>query len=783
MSLRFAMRTFYLSVFISFFAGGLVAQSDSSGFSSLKIGDWQQHLPWQRSLYVTQSESKVYFATEWAIVEINKADRSPRFITKVEGLSDAGMNLIRYNQETGIIVVAYDNSNIDLYRPADGLVINLPFIKKNVNIIGDKKVYSVTFDGKFAYLICGFGVVKLNLERGEVEYTVFTETPVRSFALFENSLYAGTDEGIYRLPADDVNPADFSRWQLLGPAEGFIAGESAGALAVWKNQLYVGLKNLLYRYEAGGLTEIAFNPDRDVFYLTTEGEGLVIGWKRGFDGSIEYLEPGGNRYNISDPACSATKPFYAVEDGTRKFWIADDSDKFRFFDAATNQCDAFVFNSPYRHESSEINIVRDKVYVGTPGAGPDLNAPGKEEGVYIFENGSWRRFNRETNPELEAGLCHKDMWRVAGHPTDDKFYVGSFYGGLIEANSAGTVTKCYTQNNSILQNAGSAGTTRTAISGLAFDEDKNLWMANYSAVAPIAVLKTDGTLRNFTAAPANILTSVVVDQNGYKWFTVGFNGGVMVYDSGNDLDNPADDRYKIFTSTNSVMPTNTVNCIAVDLEGDVWVGTQQGTVSFECGSNVFDNSCTGRRRIINVDGFNGYLLETEDVRTIAVDGGNRKWFGTSNGIFVQSSDGLTQEGRFTATNSPLFDNSITDIAINQKNGEVWIGTEKGLISLRGEATEGGRVNTKMSYAFPNPVAPGYDGPIAIYGLARDANIKITDIAGNLVYEGQALGGQAVWNGRDYLGRRVTSGVYLVFATSVANFENPDAIITKVVILN
>ena len=87
------------------------------------------------------------------------------------------------------------------------------------------------------------------------------------------------------------------------------------------------------------------------------------------------------------------------------------------------------------------------------------------------------------------------------------------------------------------------------------------------------------------------------------------------------------------------------------------------------------------------------------------------------------------------------------------------------------------------YAFPNPVQADYDGPIAIRGLARDANVKVTDVAGNLVYEGKSLGGQAVWDARDYLGRRVASGVYLIYATSQATFDAPDAIITKVIILN
>jgi ligand-binding sensor domain-containing protein len=274
-------------------------------------------------------------------------------------------------------------------------------------------------------------------------------------------------------------------------------------------------------------------------------------------------------------------------------------------------------------------------------------------------------------------------------------------------------------------------------------------------------------MRNFSAAPVTNLLQVAVDRNGYKWFVVAFNGGVLVYDSGQDLDSPGDDRYRVITSSNSVLPTNNVNCIAVDLDGDVWIGTQQGTVSFECGSNVFDAACKGSRRIVNVDGFNGYLFENEEIRTIAVDGANRKWFGTATGVFVQSPSGETQEAHFTSTNSPLLDNTVIDIAVNNVTGEVWIGTAKGLNSYRAEATQGNKLNSEKAYAYPNPVQPGYDGPIAIYGLARDANIKITDVSGQLVYEGKALGGQAVWNGRDYLGAGLQAGFisYLLPARS------------------
>lgn len=776
------MRPFLLIVFCLFFTGNTFAQTDTSEFPPLKIGDWRQHLPWQRSSSVSQSASKVYYATEWAIVEIDKADRSPRFITKVEGLSDVGINLLRYNAAADVLLIAYTNSNLDLYQPSDGSVINLPFIFKNLNILGDKKIYSVFFEGKFAYLACGFGVLKLNLERAEAEFTTFTGVDVRSFAVYDGYLYAGTEEGLFRLPANDVNPEDFSRWQMLGAAQGFPAGASINAMAVWQNSLYLGIDASLRRYDGTSLETITTNPEgRPVVYISNESEGMLIGWKSGFSGKVEYIEPSGLRYEVHGP-CEATSPIYAIEDGSRKFWFADDNEQFRYYDLPQNKCDRFTFNSPLYQHSAEISIARGKVYVATPGALPDLSPLFRDWGVYIFEDGRWKRFSVQSNPELgdDCGLSH---WRVAAHPTEDRFFVGSFTGGLIDATNPGDPTKCYTQYNSALQNAGASGQNRTAIGGMTFDEDGNLWMSNYDAVAPIAVLKPDGTIRNFSGSPVNNLLNVVVDQNGYKWFVTAFNGGVLVYDSGQDLDSPADDRYRLITSANSQLPTNTVYSVTVDLDGDVWVGTQQGVVSFECGSNVFDVNCTGRRRIVTVDGFNAYLLETEEVRSIAVDGANRKWFGTNNGVFVQSPDGIEQVAQYTNTNSALFDNTITDIAIDQKTGEAWIGTEKGIVSLRIEATEGGRINSTAPYAYPNPVRPDYDGPIAIYGLARDANVKITDIAGNLVYEGKSLGGQAVWDGRDYLGRRAASGVYLVMATSSESFDTPDAIITKVVILN
>jgi len=779
------MRSLLLPLLLCYFFGNVIAQTDTI-FPPLTIGEWEQHLPWQRSRYVTQSSDKIYYATEWAVVELDKAERTSRFITKVEGLSDVGMNILRYNAAADVLLLGYTNSNLDLFYPADRSVVNLPIIQKNPNIVGDKQIYNVFFDGKIAYFACGFGILKFDLKAAEAEYTVFTSIPVRSFALYKGYLWAGTEDGLYRLPENDENPADFSRWEEVNEISGFPSNLSYNALCVWDGKLWLGAAKEFLSYDGTTLTEIANDPIRTVKYLTAEGAGLMIGWANesnfGF-GTVEYLDTNGSRNEIQG-TCEAVFPLYGIEDGSKKFWFADLADQFRYFDQSSGSCDKFSFNSPYSHRSSEIKFASDgTTYVATPGPAPNLGVVGYRDGVYSLNKGVWDRWSEKTTPEIvDAEESFKDMWRVVPNPINAKVFVGSWLGGLLQFAN-GEYEQRFSKSNTILQGAGNSGDNRTAIGGLAFDQNNNLWISNYGANAPIAVLKADGTLINFNGSPNNNLLQVVVDKNGYKWFVLAFSAGILVYDSGSDIDSPNDDRYRVITTANSVLPTNFVNCITVDLDGDVWVGTQQGAVSFECGSNVFDENCKGRRRIVNVDGFNGYLLETEDVKTIAVDGANQKWFGTTNGVFVQSPDALTQVARFTNTNSPLFDNAITALEINPVTGEAWIGTEKGIVSLRAGATEGGRVNLPMAYAYPNPVQPGYDGPIAIYGLARDANVKITDAAGHLVFEGKALGGQAVWDGRDYLGRRAASGVYMIFATSVESFDLPDAIVTKVVILN
>ena len=234
---------------------------------------------------------------------------------------------------------------------------------------------------------------------------------------------------------------------------------------------------------------------------------------------------------------------------------------------------------------------------------------------------------------------------------------------------------------------------------------------------------------------------MVIDGNGYKWVKQ-ITGIITVFDSGN-LDDDTDDRSYLITSNNSNLPNQNITAMAVDREGAVWVGTTDGVVIFDCNSLLFDGACAGNLPVVNQDNFNGNLLEGEEVRAIAIDGGNRTWVGTSNGLFLLdvAETRYRQLAYFNEANSPLFANEIQHLAIDDVNGYVYIATDLGLQSIRGEATGGRRrMPDCLGNVFPNPVEPGYDGPIAISDLPTNANVKITDASGRLVYETLALGG-------------------------------------------
>jgi hypothetical protein len=215
------------------------------------------------------------------------------------------------------------------------------------------------------------------------------------------------------------------------------------------------------------------------------------------------------------------------------------------------------------------------------------------------------------------------------------------------------------------------------------------------------------------------------------------------------------------------LPSNTVLCVVEDLRGEMWIGTSQGLAILSNPSIIFNTekeNFDARQIIIKVGSNYEIFLGKEQINCIKVDAANRKWIGTPNGVWLVSEDGYQVIKNFTTLNSPLLSNNVMEIGIDESTGEVFFGTEKGIISFMGDASES-LDNFNKVEIFPNPVRPDFTGSVSIRGLVNKATVKITDISGKLVYETISNGGFASWDGRNFNGKRVSTGVYLIFAAS------------------
>ncbi len=755
----------------------------SDAQSDLAIGKWATHLPFNSGNFITQSNKFIYYSTEFAILKINKEDLSYERLTRTEGLSDSKIRTIFFHKGQSTLIVAYDNAALDL--------INGKHVQPIVDIVNfnnipiDKFINKISLQDENHVFICAnYGLSLLNVETGKFIFTLFTPNLKVYDCIKENNQYfMATESGIYYLEIKGNEIIqNFNSWKKLDQSYGLSPSASYHSCVKFKGSVYVSSTTEIHQWQNQKFNSVFIDPDYSVKYLAEGVNYLLVGLHcttTNCKEQLGYIDENLN-FKLSNQDCT-DQNLYAIESDDGTIWYADVRWSFRFSEKAGDPCNSILVPGPETNRCFEIASLQDGIYVATGGVDNVFTPRYWSTGILKYSNHSWTSINSYTVAALQS-FDIRDILRIAEHPDKTKIYFASAVKGLLEYDKSNDTYKLYNNINSPLElTNGDTGTIR--LTGLAFDKDKTLWITNHLALkAGLYSLNDKGEWKKYIFPNnPNFFMEVKVDQNGYKWLPNRQSGGIQVFDEG-DPENATDDRSILLTTSNTEMTTNDVRTIEVDLDGDVWVGTAEGPVVFECGSSIFDGTCKGNRRKVDQDGIIYFLLSSEVITTIAIDGANRKWFGTSNnGIYVQSPGGEIQIYNFNTGNSPLLDNSIFDISIDQKTGEAWIATAKGLQVLRSDATHAKDFFTGTPLVFPNPVTPDYLGPIAIKGLARDSRVKITDLSGRLVFETISNGGQAIWDGNDYLGRKVSSGVYLVFANTTQDFESAEAVVTKIVI--
>ena len=757
------------------------------------IGQWRDHLPYDYATHVEEFNSGIYCSTPYSMFYFDRDDNSVNRLSKVNGLSDLGVSAISLNTEQQVLVISYSNTNIDLLYD-DETIVNIPDIKRK-EILGNKTINSIMNFGDYAYLSCGFGIVVLNVEKKEIKDTYFigpegSSMNVLAMTHNDTAFYAATESGIYRADIDDPNLAFYGNWHKVSNTpfpNGYynhvefyngkmLINHTDPELEIKEDDLYVN-ENGEWRH-----LETA---DCDLTYsLRVSGDKLVVSYSYF---TITYNSDLAQVLKIYTYGEISPAPSDAMIGTDGNYWIADRNKG--LVKVGASGFDR-VYIKPSGAPTADIFDMKSdggKLYVVPGGLTGTWNNTWRSARLFSLVDENWATYDQYTSPGLDT---LRDFVAVAIDPNDnDHVYAGSWNRGIAEFNDQAIVT-IHNADNSSLEPNMIEGYPVVKVGGIAFDGDNNMWAANSGAERIVSVRRFDSQTGyswesfNLGSSTTGIdIRKIIVDSYGQKWMlprtTQSNSNYILVF---NEL-NEAGKQFRGLKSGAGYgnLPGTSVFSVVEDLEGEVWVGTDEGVAVFYTPQDVLtgDNS-DAQQILVNVDGYVQYLLETEIVKAIAVDAANRKWFGTERaGVFLLSADGTEQIHHFTEDNSPLFSNNITSLAINGVTGEVFIGTAKGLISYKSDATDPG-VPPDHAVAYPNPVRPGYDGPIAIKGLVKDAIVKITDITGTVVYETRAEGGQAIWNGANFDGRRANTGVFLVF---VSNDDGSETMVTKILFVN
>ncbi len=754
-----------------FFSGALVAQD-----KNIPIGQWRTHSSFNATSLLAYDGDKVYAApskrnsnTVGTFFSIDK-DGEIKTYSKEDGLSEYGVAQLGYSENAQVLVVAYENGNLDFIKK-DGSIINLNDIKtKEVN--GLKTANHLFFYQDLCIISYDFGICVLDLKKFEVKETISKisnttgGSKIRETAIANGRLYAISDLGIFSASfSATTNLMDVNNWSMLALPFDYDAAQNH--ITSFKNQLFIGQsRKAIYRLEGSQLTsKLSISNLGPLNNLSVSQSQLQVTTAYQIINSVD-----GD--NFSGVLFKGGDFFSTVYDKSNSLWATTIHGLVKSI--SKDSVVKVLPNSPYNNSSfkSYYNPILDEMVVVAGAFNPNSNQADNVYGYYVFKDGQWSSFSFPIPKPNRPKFI--DIVEVVYHPTNKRYYFASFGWGMAELNPIDSSYIFYDTLNSSFKNVFKPGLNGMRVNALAV-EDEKLWVGTH------VELYNDLPMHLFTPNSGQKLKSksieisnacpyqIIVDSSSYKWIRhrYGSTYALSVYDSKTlkTINLPME----YLSGTSASTQIGRVFCMELDRKGQMWVGTDKGIAIISETSTIFNYKSGNKAYRPIYEGFP--LLYTEQILSIQVDGANRKWIGTNNGVWLLSEDGSEVISRFTTDNSPLLSNKVSDIEIMGSTGEVFFSTEIGLISYRGSSTLP-NAETSGIKIFPSPVTPDYLGLISINGLpSSECTVKITDEFGGMIHELKSTGGSAIWNGKNYNGGKAKSGMYLVFTADKDGTKN------------
>jgi hypothetical protein len=742
-----------------------------SSFGQIGMDQWRIHVPNREAIDVTTDGNLVFAAFDNGLLEYDAAAAETSVWTDVNGLSDVKLSALGRQLSNKKVFVGYANGNIDVIH--NNTITNIPAIRL-AEIQGNKRINRiVNFDGD-VFFATGFGIVRINPSNNEVKesyYPTLQGDAILDVAFIGDTMYALTANRLLKASLSNPAVADPSQW-VIDTRLPVLTSNSYTDIEEVGNAMFAllqvdafGLDTVYQLNYTGNAVVSDINFSLQINSLSSDNSRLIVN----ADGAI-YRYFSDLTIDLVNSSYFIGKWFQPKQSvfSNGGYWIADGKNGLQRL-TEYNLLTRVDFNGPPKSDFYAMDWKKNTMIVAGGGMSEKLSTF-SSSGVYSFKDEVWDLYDRD-NMDLWSGTNIWDFLAVSIEPNNaKKAAVGTFSSYPVSILNFETgVTDTFTPLNSPMEYSG-PGSTKSLVTALEYDENGDLWVLNGYSLNPLKLYHAT-TWYSFDcggAAKNQFSGNMVIDYNGHKWFALDA-AGLFGYNHNNTPVNATDDKVINLNSGDfsGALPSNTVTALAVDFDNEIWIGTDNGFAILYNSDAAFDagpGDYNAQRVKIPVEGVVEYMLGTTNITDIEVDGGNRKWFGTANsGIILLSADGLEVIKQFTTDNSPLISNNIIDLEIDQKTGELFIITDKGLISYRSDASYEDPEYSDVK-VFPNPVRPEYDGLITIQGIRYDSDVKVTDVAGNLVYKTSSNGGTATWNGRTLSGDKVATGVYLIWTS-------------------
>lgn len=780
---------------------GMLLFMQSAALAS--VGDWTWHGVFGTSLKsLIDTDNRVYYLSNGWLYCYDKENDESFSVSESGDLNDVSISNIYYNYDRKSLYVVYANSNIDIILN-DGRVVNIPDIL-NSNITTSKNINHVAFSKYGTYIATAFGYVLLNDDKHEVKESRIYNTSISSICAVGDKLVIAANKCLY---LEKIGTHYNSIDELT--ATSF---KQSGNLTTIDDEHFFFESGWLYRFRVN---------DNDVKMMSIISNSGCKNLQPIKSGNFQYSENSGKLHHINpagekiatiqmpESMKSSLLSSYETDGslwelnstGLRHVALSDTGEETVLMDYArpnTSTVD-IPFYMAY-------NTASERLYVMNCGNNRYYNDYLRLGTLCSFDGISW---NNEmptsaptTNPYGQKNQRICAPYDFVFDPDDpNTLYIGSWFEGVYKITNGEVVAK-YDWTNSPLAKVEVTATFHTCTTPcLKFDKNKNLWIlqsgntSNQFAVLPrakqslSAVTREDWLTPQVAGLTGDFRSHLFITSRDIKLHGVGDGGKPLVifYDDGNPASsNISAKSFSTLTDQDGKEYTwRYLNCFAEDKNGKVWMGTNNGIVEFTPQNALAANKTftVNHIKVPRNDGTNlaDYLLDNTDVTCIEVDGANRKWIGTStSGLLLVSEDGSQIIHHFTTANSPLLSNKVVSVCCNPLSNKVYIGTDKGLMEYTSDSEPPAESYSEI-YAYPNPVRPEYTGDITIRGLMENSLVKIADSAGNVVRNIRSTGGMTTWDGCNYAGEPVKSGVYFIFASQNEN-NSPSGATTKLLII-